>query len=79
LIKFVELTSSNLQNYVFNVQISREPCLTCYSNCDLTIGLYQQLNTQCEGGNSYYSSSDTTEKSCEVPTTFGLYKQIIIL
>jgi hypothetical protein len=53
---------SDSQNIFYDFKIFNQPCLTCYSSCQLHIGLYQPLNTVCESSYKY-----TDEDSCELP------------
>jgi len=53
---------SDSQNIFSDFKIFNQPCLTCYSSCQLHIGLYQPLNSECESSNKY-----TNESSCELP------------
>ena len=46
----------------YDFKIFNQPCLTCYSSCQLHIGLYQPLNPVCESSNKYLN-----ESSCELP------------
>lgn len=57
-------------NYNFTFIMTREPVLTCYSNCELHIGLYQPLNIECEPSNKYYTSSNEIENKCLVPSVW---------
>jgi hypothetical protein len=52
--------SDSSYNFTFN--IGTTPIFTCYPNCELHIGLYQPLNTECTTSNKY-----TNEDSCEDP------------
>ena len=56
---------SNSNNIFEEFKIFNQPCLTCYSSCDIHIGLYQPLTPPCTSSNKY-----TNEKSCELPPTF---------
>jgi hypothetical protein len=47
-------------------------CETCYASCDLHIGLYQPLTTQCTKSNKYYNSSDPVEQSCLPPSDWSV-------
>jgi len=53
---------SDSQNIFYDFKIFNQPCLTCYSSCDIHIGLYQPLNPVCESSNKYPG-----EDSCELP------------
>ena len=53
---------SDSQNIFSDFKIFNQPCLTCYSSCELHIGLYQPLNDVCKKSNKY-----TGESSCELP------------
>lgn len=57
------LKSSIDTDFKFNFTIIREPILTCYSSCDLHIGLYQPLNEICVSSNKYYN-----ESKCQTPS-----------
>jgi hypothetical protein len=61
------LSSSQATNYKFDFKILPQPCLTCYQNCDLHIGLYQSRSIPCAPGNSYYSTDNNIELTCQVP------------
>jgi len=52
--------SDSSYNFTFNIGTS--PIFTCYPSCELHIGLYQPLTTECTTSNKY-----STEDSCEVP------------
>jgi hypothetical protein len=58
----VHWLKSSAPNYTFEFSIFNEPCLTCYSNCNLQIGLYQPLTALCVSSNKYYN-----EDYCETP------------
>jgi len=56
---------SELYTNIFNsFKIYKQPILTCDSNCDLHIGLYQPLNSDTCGSSYLYS----TENYCGIPT-----------
>ena len=65
----VHWLKSNAPNYTFEFSIFNEPCLTCYSNCNLQIGLYQPLTDSCHSSNNYYNKteSEDLEDECKVP------------
>lgn len=54
-------------NYIFDFTIVDEPILTCYSSCNIHIGLYQPLATLCHSSSKYYSNDYNVESDCEVP------------
>jgi|LauGreDrversion4_2_1035121.scaffolds.fasta_scaffold17739_2 hypothetical protein len=62
--------SSSSSEYKFTFKTTKEPILTCYSNCELIVGLYQPLNPQCNSGNKYYDSSNDIENECLPPTNW---------
>lgn len=53
---------SNSSNFFDEFKIFNQPCLTCYSNCNIHIGLYQPLTAPCVTSNIY-----PDEDSCELP------------
>jgi hypothetical protein len=53
---------SNSNNIFEEFKIFNQPCLTCYSSCDIHIGLYQPLTLPCTSSNKY-----PNEDSCELP------------
>lgn len=56
--------------YIFNFTIENEEILTCFSNCELKIGLYQPLSTLCTNSYYYYNKNPSNlnlENQCEVP------------
>jgi hypothetical protein len=53
---------SNSNNIFEEFKIFNQPCLTCYSSCDIHIGLYQPLTPPCTSSNKY-----TNEDSCDLP------------
>jgi len=59
-------SNSNNSNSISNVfnsfKIFKQPCLTCFSNCTINIGLYQPLNSICTSAYLY-----PNESSCELP------------
>lgn len=61
------LSSSPATNYVFKFSIFKQDIVTCYASCDLQIGLYQPLETSCNGSHEYYDSSNDVEKQCQLP------------
>ena len=64
--------SSSSSNYTFTFNITKEPILTCYSSCELIVGLYQPLTLECSSTNKYYTSSDSIEKECLPPTDWAV-------
>ena len=64
--------SSSSSEYKFDFKITKEPVLTCYSSCELIIGLYQPLTTECSSSNKYYDSSDSIENECLPPTNWAV-------
>lgn len=74
----IYVLSSN-KRFIFNeFKIDKQPCLTCYSNCELKIGLYQPINiNKCVSSEKYYNSNDDKEDECIGPCDwlFPLYKQ----
>uniref|UniRef100_A0A6C0E2T8 Uncharacterized protein n=1 Tax=viral metagenome TaxID=1070528 RepID=A0A6C0E2T8_9ZZZZ len=68
------LKSSKETNYIFDYVLFYQPCLTCYTSCDLNIGLYQPLPPPCEyGNNEYYDYGKLEiETNCEVPSNWKL-------
>lgn len=64
--------SSSSSDYKFTFKITKEPVLTCYSNCELIVGLYQPLTTECSSTNKYYDSSDSIEKECLPPSDWAV-------
>ena len=69
--------SSESTGYVFDFSFFDEPCETCYPNCDLHIGLYQPLSTECMSSYKYTSGTPSnnqnpggTENNCQVPTNW---------
>jgi len=53
---------SNPTNYIFDFKIFKQQQLTCFSSCNLYVGLYQPLSPTCNKGYTY-----TNEESCELP------------
>jgi len=53
---------SNSKKSIDEFKIFNQPCLTCYSSCDIHIGLYQPLTAACTSSNKY-----PDEDSCELP------------
>jgi hypothetical protein len=53
---------SNSNNSIDEFKIFNQPCLTCYSSCDIHIGLYQPLSPPCQSSNTY-----PEENSCDLP------------
>jgi hypothetical protein len=66
------LKSDASSNYEFSFDLTTETCLTCYSSCDLHIGLYQPLNSEGESSNKYYCSGENLEGSCLVPSDWAV-------
>jgi hypothetical protein len=64
--------SSSSSEYKFTFKITKEPVLTCYSSCELIVGLYQPLTEQCSSTNKYYDSSDSIEKECLPPSDWAV-------
>jgi len=56
--------SSISSNYQFGFTISKENIDTCFTNCNLHIGLYQPTS----GDTNYYNKSNEIDKLCEPPT-----------
>ena len=48
----------------FTFRIKSEKCKTCYTSCDLHIGLYQRVKS------SYYSNNKNIEDLCQVPSNW---------
>jgi len=71
--------SSPATNYIFEFEIINQPCLTCYANCDLKIGLYQPLKPPCNSSYHYYTNHGTTpdtepiEVSCQLPLNWAYH------
>lgn len=61
---------ANVDNTDFDFTLTNQQyfnCLTCYSSCELKIGLFQPINN-CTHSTYYYDSDDEIEPNCVPPT-----------
>lgn len=68
----IHMLQSSPTNNIFKFAMFRQPIDTCYSSCDLQIGLYQPLKSLCDGANKYNNSNYETEENCQVPTGWNV-------
>jgi hypothetical protein len=66
------LKSNSITNYIFDFSIFKQPCQTCYQNCNLNIGLYQPLPQDCTTTSLYTTSATKIEDSCIPPSTWSV-------
>jgi hypothetical protein len=61
------LSSNKSDNYEFHFNILKQPCVTCFPNCEYKACLYQPSTTVCTSSNHYYSRADDLENNYQLP------------